>query len=36
MKTKEQSLKKTSKSTKQNKNNPLSDTNVDYDEVKKN
>ena len=35
MKTKEQSLKKTTKSTKQNKNNPLSDTNVDYDEVKK-
>jgi hypothetical protein len=35
MKTKEQSIKKTSKSIKQNKNNPLSDTNVDYDEVKK-
>ena len=35
MKTKERSAKKPQKSTKQTKNNPLSDTNVDYDEVKK-
>ena len=35
MKTKERSSKKPQKSTKQTKPNPLSDTNVDYDEVKK-
>ena len=35
MKTKERSSKKPQKSTKQTKSNPLSDTNVDYDEVKK-
>ena len=35
MKTKERSSKKPQKSTKQAKPNPLSDTNVDYDEVKK-
>ena len=35
MKTKERSSKKPKKSTKQTKPNPLSDTNVDYDEVKK-
>ena len=35
MKTKERSAKKSTKSTKQNKTVPLSDTNVDYDEVKK-
>ena len=35
MKTKERSFKKPQKSTKQTKPNPLSDTNVDYDEVKK-
>ena len=35
MKTKERSSKKPQKSTKQIKPNPLSDTNVDYDEVKK-
>ena len=35
MKTKERSSKKPQKSTKQTKPNPLSDTNVDYDEIKK-
>ena len=35
MKTKERLSKKPQKSTKQTKPNPLSDTNVDYDEVKK-
>ena len=35
MKTQERSSKKPQKSTKQTKPNPLSDTNVDYDEVKK-
>ena len=35
MKTKERSSKKPQKSTKQTKPNPLSDTNVDYDEFKK-
>ena len=35
MKTKERSSKKPQKSIKQTKPNPLSDTNVDYDEVKK-
>ena len=35
MKTKERSSKKPQKSTKQTKPNPLSDTNVDYEEVKK-
>ena len=35
MKTKERSSKKPQKSTKQTKPNPLSDTNVDYNEVKK-
>ena len=35
MKTKEKTIQKTTKSTKQNKGAPLSETNVDYDEVKK-
>ena len=35
MKTKERTIQKTTKSTKQNKGAPLSETNVDYDEVKK-
>ena len=35
MKTKEKTIQKTTKTSKQNKNNPLADTNVDYDEVKK-
>ena len=35
MKTKERTIQKTTKSTKQNKGVPLSETNVDYDEVKK-
>jgi len=35
MKSKEKTIQKTTKISKQNKNNPLGDTNVDYDEVKK-
>ena len=35
MKTKERTIQKTTKSAKQNKGAPLSETNVDYDEVKK-
>ena len=35
MKTKERTVQKSTKSTKQNKGGPLSETNVDYDEVKK-
>ena len=35
MKTKEKTIQKTTKTSKQNKNIPLGDTNVDYDEIKK-
>ena len=35
MKSKEKTIQKATKISKQNKNNPLGDTNVDYDEVKK-
>ena len=35
MKTKEKQIQKTIKSSKQNKGLPISDTNVDYDEVKR-